>query len=200
MSYESHSGMNGDPVVKRLFDIGFSMIALTVLLIPFCIIALLVKFDSKGTVIYWSVRVGRDNTNFYMPKFRTMYKDAPEVPTNELDDPDKHITKIGRLLRKYSCDELPQFLSVLSGDMSVVGPRPMIPKVKELIDERTRTGVCSLRPGITGWAQINGRDNLSLKEKLCLETEYLHRQSLWFDLKIILKTIVYVVRARGVWH
>lgn len=161
---------------------------------------LVIKLDSKGPVIYWSERVGRFGRPFFMPKFRTMDIETPEMPTDQLVDPQRFITSCGRWLRKFSIDELPQLVSVLRGDMSLVGPRPMIPKLTGLVEIRRQAGVDALRPGITGWAQINGRDDLSEEEKVAFDVEYLLQQSLLFDIKIILKTFVYVIRAKSVWH
>jgi len=186
--------------MKRFLDIIISLIGLLLLAIPFLLIMVLVRLDSQGAPIYWSVRVGRNGQNFAMPKFRTMKITTPEVPSNNLQYPHQHITSVGKFLRKYSIDELPQLYSVLIGEMSLVGPRPMIPQLSEINDQRARSGVDTLRPGITGWAQINGRDELSNKEKLVLDEEYLRRSSIAFDAKILCLTVVYVLKSKGVWH
>ena len=187
-------------LIKRCLDIMLSALGLVVLCVPFLVIMLLIRLDSPGSPIYWSSRVGRFGRIFVMPKFRSMHIDTPEVPTDELEKPAERITRIGKWLRKYSIDELPQLFSVLRGDMSVVGPRPMIPKLSYVVESRRKAGVDVLRPGITGWAQINGRDDTSIENKIALDIEYLNQRSLAFDLKIMAKTVVYVLRAKGVWH
>jgi len=164
------------------------------------LLALLVKITSPGPVIYASNRVGFNNRIFLMPKFRTMKVNTPTVATHLLTNPDSHLTSIGSVLRKTSLDELPQLWSVLIGDMSLVGPRPALFSQADLIDARTKAGVHLLLPGITGWAQINGRDNLSIDQKVELDRQYLQQKSFWFDLKIMLLTVVRVFRRDDVSH
>ena len=187
-------------MLKRIFDVMFSIFALTVFAVPIMALMLLIPLTSPGPAIFWSERVGRGNTNFRMPKFRTMRSDAPVVATHLMSDPDTYLTPVGRFLRKTSLDELPQFWCVLTGTMSVVGPRPALFNQDDLIALRTKAGVDKLLPGLTGWAQINGRDELPIPEKVELDTEYMRRQSLWFDLKIVLMTISRVLFRQGVSH
>ncbi|MBW8815646.1 MAG: sugar transferase [Caulobacterales bacterium] len=186
--------------MKRALDIA---VALAGLLVGWPILlglALAIRLDSPGPAIHWSQRVGRGNRIFAMPKFRTMRVDTPDVATHLLPDPDRWITPLGRFLRRSSLDELPQLWSVLKGDMSLVGPRPALFNQDDLVALRTEAGVERLRPGVTGWAQINGRDELPIPEKVKLDREYLERMSLGFDLKIILATALAAVTARGVSH
>ena len=183
--------------MKRVVDILFSTVVLITLALPLLVFGLAVKFRSPGPALYWSKRIGRDETIFFMPKLRTMYLNAPLEPTSSLNNPEKHITPVGRFLRATSIDEFPQFYSVLKGDMSLVGPRPVIQAEKYIIQKRTQCGVNHLRPGITGWAQINGRDDLSDDQKVDLDLFYLLHQSLLLDLRIILHTVVYVLKERG---
>lgn len=185
---------------KRSLDILLGAPALIVLAIPIALIAILVRATSPGPAIHWSNRVGRYNRNFRMPKFRTMYTSTPDLPTHLLQDPGKWITPVGRVLRKTSLDELPQLWSVVKGDMSLVGPRPALHNQDDLVALRTARGVDRLRPGITGWAQINGRDELPIPVKAELDAEYLARSSLWFDLRIIFRTFVKVFGRDGVSH
>lgn len=185
---------------KRIFDIVFSFSVLVLASIPLAVTMLLIRMETKGNAIYWSERVGIDGSTYMMPKFRTMFVGTPELPTGELSNPGQYITGIGRRLRKSSLDELPQFYSVLVGHMSVVGPRPMIPQEQEIFRERVSTGVAALRPGITGWAQINGRDALSVEEKVALDVQYLQRRSFWFDLKIVFLTVGYVFKGKDISH
>ena len=163
-------------------------------------VALLVKLTSKGPAIYWSDRVGKDNVIFRMPKFRTMRTDTPVLATHLLNDPDHYLTPVGRFLRKSSLDELPQFLSVLKGDMSFVGPRPALFNQEDLIRLRKEKNIHHLVPGITGWAQINGRDELPIPVKVSFDEEYLRRQSFLFDMKIIWMTFLKVIKREGVSH
>lgn len=186
--------------MKRLFDFTFSLFALLMLAIPMVLLALFVKLTSKGPVLYWSDRVGRENTIFRMPKFRTMRSDTPAVPTHLLGDPDRWLTPIGNFLRKSSLDELPQLFSILIGDMSVVGPRPALFNQDDLIELRTTKGVHRLTPGLTGWAQINGRDELPIPVKVEFDEYYLNHRSLSLDLQIIFRTFVKVVKREGVKH
>lgn len=175
--------------MKRLLDISLSLSALLLLLPLMALIALLIKMESSGPALHLSRRIGRNTEIFLMPKFRSMRVGTPQVATHLLADPEIHLTKIGRFLRKTSLDELPQLWSVLRGDMSLVGPRPALFNQHDLIAMRLEAGVASLLPGITGWAQINGRDELPLERKVELEKDYLHRKSVLFDLQIITLTI-----------
>lgn len=186
--------------MKRLFDLCLGLSAAAILLLPVAVVALAVRLTSKGPALYWSDRVGRDNEIFRMPKFRSMRVGTPAVATHLLQDPDAHLTPIGSFLRKSSLDELPQLLSILKGDMSFVGPRPALFNQDDLIALRTANDVHHLVPGLTGWAQVNGRDELPIPEKVKLDVEYLQRQSLWFDIRILWLTFVKVVRRDGVTH
>jgi len=186
--------------VKRIFDLFLSLCLITVLLFPILVIAFLVKLTSKGPALYWSDRVGVGNGIFKMPKFRTMRIDTPAVATHLLEHPDEFLTPIGPFLRKSSLDELPQLCSVLKGDMSFVGPRPALFNQDDLIALRTEKGVHRLIPGITGWAQINGRDDIPIPKKVELEAYYLEHRSFFFDLKILVLTLVKVLRREGVTH
>ena len=186
--------------MKRLFDLTLVLCALPVLALPVLLIALLVRLTSPGPVLYWSDRIGRQNRMFRMPKFRSMRIGTPAVATHLLTDPDSHLTPIGSFLRKTSLDELPQLWSIFVGDMSFVGPRPALFNQHDLIDLRTKYAVHELVPGLTGWAQINGRDELPIPEKVALDIEYLRERSLWFDCCIIWKTALKVVRRDGVSH
>lgn len=186
--------------MKRLFDLIVGVCAGVVLLLPLVLVALAVRLTSKGPALYWSDRVGRNNTIFKMPKFRSMRMGTPAVATHLLKNPDAYLTPIGSFLRKSSLDELPQLWSILVGDMSFVGPRPALFNQHDLIELRTKAGVHDLVPGLTGWAQINGRDELPIPEKVALDVEYLHRKSLLFDIKIILLTAWKVVKRDNVTH
>jgi O-antigen biosynthesis protein WbqP len=186
--------------MKRLFDLTLALLLSLLLLLPALLIALLVRLTSAGPALYWSDRVGRDNAIFRMPKFRTMRIDTPAVATHLLGDPKTFLTPIGSFLRKTSLDELPQLWSILKGDMSFVGPRPALFNQHDLIELRTRCGVQRLLPGLTGWAQINGRDELPIPVKVEFDREYLERRSLRFDLRILLLTFIKVVRREGVTH
>ena len=186
--------------MKRLFDLVLCLVALALLLLPIIAVAVLVKLTSSGSALYWSDRVGRHNKIFNMPKFRSMRGGAPVVPTHMLANPEVHLTPIGSLLRKSSLDELPQLWSILVGDMSFVGPRPALFNQRDLIELRTQKGVHILMPGLTGWAQVNGRDKLPIPQKVSLDAEYLQRQSFWFDLKILWLTIWNVFQRDGVSH
>jgi O-antigen biosynthesis protein WbqP len=186
--------------MKRVLDLVLAVIASVIFFIPLCLLAVLVKATSKGPVFYWSDRVGRHNRIFSMPKLRTMRVDTPVVATHLLTDPQKFLTPIGGFLRKSSLDEIPQLWCIVRGDMSVVGPRPALFNQQNLIDMRTDQGVHMIRPGLTGWAQINGRDELPLPEKVKLDSDYLRRQSLGFDLKVIMLTVLKVVRRDGIVH
>lgn len=186
--------------MKRIFDLFLCFIAFIFLFILILLIALLVIFTSKGPVIFWSKRVGRNNHLFLMPKFRSMRVDAPEVATHLLNNPDQWLTPVGPFLRKSSLDELPQIWSIFKGDMSFVGPRPALYNQDDLIALRTLAGVHILKPGLTGWAQVNGRDELPIPEKVKLDQVYLQRQSFWFDAYIIWMTFLKVLRRDGVLH
>jgi O-antigen biosynthesis protein WbqP len=187
-------------MLKRALDIALASCALLALALPILLVAAWVKLTSPGPVLYWSDRIGRDNRIFRMPKFRSMRVDTPVVATHLLETPDRYLTPIGAILRKSSLDELPQLWSILAGDMSLVGPRPALHNQHDLIALRTERGVHALRPGLTGWAQINGRDEIPSPEKVDLDTFYLRHQSLALDLRILALTAVKVVRREGVAH
>ena len=186
--------------MKRFFDLILGLFASVVLLLPVLLVAMAVRLTSKGPALYWSDRVGRNNVIFKMPKFRSMRVGTPAVATHLLADARSHLTPIGSFLRKSSLDELPQLWSILAGDMSFVGPRPALFNQQDLIALRTEQGVHTLVPGLTGWAQVNGRDELPIPEKVKLDVDYLHRQSLWFDIRILWLTFVKVLRRDGVSH
>jgi O-antigen biosynthesis protein WbqP len=186
--------------MKRFFDLSLALIISTLLFMIIIFIAVSVRLSSKGTVLYWSDRVGRNNKIFKMPKFRSMLIDTPVVATNLLDNPDSYLSPIGGLLRQSSLDELPQLFSVFKGDMSFVGPRPALFNQDYLIKLRTQKSVDKLLPGITGWAQVNGRDELSITDKVALDVEYLNNQSFWFDIKILWMTFLKVIKRDGVSH
>jgi O-antigen biosynthesis protein WbqP len=186
--------------VKRLFDITLAAIAALLLCLPILLVALAVKLSSPGPVLYWSDRVGRRNRIFRMPKFRSMRVDTPAVATHLLANPGAYLTPIGSFLRKSSLDELPQLWSILKGDMSFVGPRPALFNQDDLVALRTACGVHELAPGLTGWAQVNGRDELPIPEKVRLDAEYMQRRSFAFDLRILWLTFVKVLRREGVSH
>ncbi len=185
---------------KRIFDIGLALLLSVCLLIPILMIALAVRLTSPGAALYWSDRVGRNNRIIKMPKFRSMRIDTPAVATHLLQNPDQWLTLIGSFLRKSSLDELPQLWSILKGDMSFVGPRPALFNQDDLITLRTEKGVHELVPGLTGWAQVNGRDELPIPQKVELDVEYLQQQSLRFDLKILWMTALKVMARDGVAH
>ena len=186
--------------MKRIFDVVLATGVAVVLALPILLIALLVRLTSPGPALYWSDRVGRDNRIFRMPKFRSMRIDTPAVATHLLENPDQWLTPIGSFLRKSSLDELPQLWSILSGDMSFVGPRPALFNQDDLIALRTEKEVHRLVPGLTGWAQVNGRDDLPIPKKVALDMEYLHRQSFFFDLKVLWLTFLKVITRDGVQH
>ncbi len=187
-------------ISKRCFDISLGTFVLLALLGVLTLVAMAVKLTSRGKVLYWSQRIGKDNTVFLMPKFRTMRTDTPVVATHLLANPDTYLTPVGKFLRTTSLDELPQLYSILMGHMSFVGPRPALFNQDDLIELRTRAGVHVLTPGLTGWAQVNGRDELPISEKVELDKVYLQKQSWFFDLQILLRTFVKVVRMDGVVH
>lgn len=184
--------------MKRLFDAAASGAALLLLAIPLLVVAAVVRLTSPGPALHWSKRVGRNNVLFAMPKFRTMRIDTPQVATHLLENADRWLTPPGAFLRRTSLDELPQLWSVLVGDMSLVGPRPALFNQDDLVALRTAAGVEALRPGVTGWAQINGRDEVSIPEKVALDAEYLRRRGFWFDLTILLRTVLPVVTGKDV--
>ena len=186
--------------MKRVFDLVLALIASLLLLIPVGLVALMVRLTSAGPIVYWSDRVGRHNKIFKMPKFRTMRVDTPAVATHLLPDPKQFLTPVGSFLRKSSLDELPQLWSILRGDMSFVGPRPALFNQYDLIELRSRYGVDGILPGLTGWAQINGRDELPIVDKVKLAVDYLQRRSLALDLRILFLTFLRVVRRDGVTH
>lgn len=186
--------------MKRFFDLTLAVLVLLVLLIPICLVAILVRATSPGPVLYWSDRVGRNNIIFKMPKFRSMRVGTPAVATHLLDNPGNYLTPIGSFLRKSSLDELPQLWSIFRGDMSFVGPRPALYNQHDLVELRTQCGVHVLVPGLTGWAQVNGRDELPIFKKVELDKEYLLRRSLMFDLKILFLTALKVIMRADVTH
>lgn len=186
--------------MKRIFDLALAVLAALMLAVPVLLVAVAVRLTSPGPALYWSDRVGRHNRIFKMPKFRSMRVGTPAVATHLLADPKAHLTPIGSFLRKSSLDELPQLWSILVGDMSFVGPRPALFNQHDLIELRTRLGVHELVPGLTGWAQINGRDELPIPDKVKLDAEYLQRQSLWFDIRILWLTFLKVIRRDGITH
>ena len=186
--------------MKRLFDLILAIFLILPLLIPFLILAILIIVTSKGPVLYWSDRVGKNNKIFKMPKFRSMVINTPTLATHLLDNPDSYLSPIGRFLRTTSLDELPQLFCILKGNMSFVGPRPALYNQYDLISLRTQEGVDKLAPGITGWAQVNGRDVLSISDKVLLDVEYQNRQSFWFDIKILWMTFFKVLKKEGVDH
>lgn len=185
---------------RYLFDIVIALCGLTIGAVPLAVIAMLVKATSRGPVLYWSKRVGVNNRLFDMPKFRTMRIDTPVVATHLLADPRRYLTPIGGFLRRSSLDELPQLLSMLRGDITLVGPRPALYNQLDLIELRTRKGVHTLVPGLTGWAQVNGRDDLPVPAKVEFDEHYLRHRSVGLDLRIVLLTIVKVLRGDGVTH
>jgi O-antigen biosynthesis protein WbqP len=186
--------------MKRIFDFTLAVLLITIFCIPIILVALMVKFTSKGPALYWSDRVGKDNVLFKMPKFRSMRTDAPVVATHLMADPKQYLTPIGSFLRKSSLDELPQLWNILIGDMSFVGPRPALYNQIDLVGLRTSMGVSTLTPGLTGWAQINGRDELPIPIKVEFDVEYLKCKSMRFDFYILWMTFLKVVRRDGVSH
>jgi O-antigen biosynthesis protein WbqP len=197
----SRRGFEADDVgMKRVVDILLCFLAMLVGLIPVLLVAIAIRFTSKGPVLYWSDRVGRNNAIFKMPKFRSMRVGTPAVATHLLDNPEAHLTPVGSFLRKSSLDELPQLWSILVGDMSFVGPRPALFNQLDLIELRTQKNVHILVPGLTGWAQVNGRDELPILQKVALDAEYLTRKGFWFDIKILWMTCLKVIQRNGVSH
>lgn len=192
--------MNLHNSVKRSFDIVLALIAGIILLLPGLVIALAVRLTSSGPILYWSERVGTNNHLFKMPKFRTMRVDTPAVATHLLQDPSYWLTPVGSFLRKTSLDEIPQLWSILRGDMSFVGPRPALFNQTDLINLRTEREIHRILPGLTGWAQVNGRDELPINLKVAFDEEYLKQQSIWLDVKIIVFTFLKVIQREGVSH
>lgn len=186
--------------MKRSIDLALALCAALFLFLPIVLVALAVRLTSKGPVLYWSHRVGRNNVLFEMPKFRSMLLDTPAVATHLLEDPKRYLTLIGGGLRRSSLDELPQLWSIIKGDMSIVGPRPALFNQHDLIALRTEMGVHALVPGLTGWAQINGRDELPIAQKVALDAEYFRRKCVAFDLHILLLTVVKVLRRDNIAH
>jgi len=186
--------------MKRIFDLLLGIAIFALFAAPMMLIVTAVFLTSKGSALYWSDRVGKNNEIFKMPKFRSMLTDTPAVATHLLDNSGAYLSSIGGFLRRYSLDELPQLFSVLKGDMSFVGPRPALYNQDDLIALRSEKGVDKLLPGITGWAQVNGRDELSIPDKVELDVEYLNRQSFWFDMKILWMTFLKVIKQDGVSH
>ncbi|WP_186450930.1 sugar transferase [Sporomusa sp. KB1] len=184
--------------MKRLFDIISSALAVLLFLPVFFIIAILIKADSKGPILFCQRRVGVNDKEFMMYKFRSMTAGTPEVATDQLSNSQAYITNVGYYLRKYSLDELPQLINILKGEMSVVGPRPALYNQYELREMRNKQGISALRPGLTGWAQINGRDEIGLGEKVAFDEQYRLRQSFYFDMKIIVYTFASVFSGSGV--
>jgi O-antigen biosynthesis protein WbqP len=186
--------------LKRIFDLALAMFASILLALPIFMVMLAVRLTSPGPAVYWSDRIGRNNRLFKMPKFRTMRVGTPAVATHLLADASSHLTPIGSFLRKSSLDELPQLWSILVGDMSFVGPRPALFNQQDLIALRKDQGVHTLMPGLTGWAQVNGRDELPIPEKVALDAQYLASQGFWFDFKILWLTFLKVIQRDGVSH
>jgi O-antigen biosynthesis protein WbqP len=200
ISVKIHSRQQHITTMKRLFDLLLAIAASLLLAVPFLLVWMAVRITSKGPALYWSDRVGCNNRIFKMPKFRSMRIGTPAVATHLLTDPGVYLTPIGSFLRKFSLDELPQLWSIIKGDMSFVGPRPALFNQEDLIALRTQYGVDKLVPGLTGWAQVNGRDELPIPDKVKLDVEYMQQESFWFDIKIIILTFVKVLRRDGVQH
>lgn len=189
-----------DEQMKRGFDFLLAIIFVLLLLFPMIVVAILVKLTSKGGIFYWSDRIGENGIVFNMPKFRSMSVNTPVITTHLLNNPDSYLTPIGGFLRRSSLDELPQLYSILKGDMSFVGPRPALFNQDDLIALRLEKGVDKLLPGLTGWAQVNGRDELSIVDKVNLDVEYISRQSFWFDIRILWMTFLKVIKQEGISH
>jgi O-antigen biosynthesis protein WbqP len=186
--------------MKRAFDLFMSLTMIAILFLLILMIAFLIKISSSGPILHWSSRVGKNNALFKMPKFRTMYLNTPTVATHLLKNPSLYLTPIGSFLRKTSFDEIPQLWSILVGDMSFIGPRPALFNQYDLIKLRTSKGVHHLMPGLTGWAQVSGRDNLSITKKVKFDTEYLKKKSFIFDLKILYLTFIKIIQREGIQH
>ena len=187
-------------MIKRLVDLWVGLVLLVIFLLPMVIIAIIIRINSKGPALHWSKRIGRDNTLFLMPKFRSMTLDAPQVATHLFQGSQSYVTQVGRFLRATSLDEIPQVWSVVKGDMSLVGPRPALFNQDDLVALRTEFGIHVLRPGVTGWAQVNGRDELPVPVKVKFDLEYLQKKNLLFDLKILFLTFSKVLTAEGIKH
>ena len=185
---------------KRIFDLAIAIPTGILLILPMMLVALCIKINSKGPILYWSDRVGRENHIFSMPKFRSMEIGAPALASHLLDNPNRYLTSVGKFLRQTSLDEVPQIWSILKGDMSLVGPRPALFNQEDLIQLRTERGIHHLPPGLTGWAQINGRDNLGIAEKVHLDEEYMKRRSILFDFKILCFTFFGVLSRDDISH
>ena len=186
--------------MKRLFDFTLAVLLLVILAFPMFLIAIIVSLTTKGSFLYYSDRVGRNNIIFKMPKFRSMHEDAPVLATHLMKNPDRFFSPLGAFIRRSSLDELPQLFSILKGDMSFVGPRPALFNQDNLIALRKKKGVDKLQPGVTGWAQINGRDNLSIPEKVTFDVYYLNRRSFWLDIKILWMTLLVVLKRNNIAH
>jgi O-antigen biosynthesis protein WbqP len=186
--------------MKRFFDLILSMLLIIFLLIPMGVVALAVLFTSNGPIIYWSKRIGMRNITFTMPKFRTMKTEAPDIATHLMKDPKQFLSPVGGFLRRYSLDELPQLFSIFKGDMSFVGPRPALFNQYDLITLRSEKKLDQLLPGLTGWAQVNGRDDLSIHSKVLLDAEYMEKKSFLFDLQILWLTFIRVIKKSGISH
>jgi O-antigen biosynthesis protein WbqP len=186
--------------LKRAIDIVLSLLLIAVLLIPCLFIGLLIRWSSPGPAIHWSKRVGRYNRTFFMPKFRTMAVDVPQVATHLLSESSSYVTRVGAILRKLSLDEIPQLWSILRGDMTFVGPRPALFNQHDLVALRTEKGIDQLVPGLTGWAQVNGRDDLPIPVKVEFDHDYLQRHSMWMDLKILVRTFTKAAKGENVSH
>lgn len=185
--------------VKRIFDFMYALIGLIVLMPLFVLIGLIIKIDSKGPIFFAQRRIGKDQKEFKMLKFRTMRSDTPHnIPTHLMKEPGKYITRVGKILRKTSLDELPQFINILKGDMSFVGPRPALYNQDDLVEEREKYGVHKVLPGVTGWAQVNGRDTLPIPDKAKLDGEYIKHFGLWTDAKLLIKTVFAILKSDGV--
>jgi len=186
--------------MKRLFDLILATLITLTLLLPMLVISVIISLTSKGPVLHWSNRVGLKGVVFKMPKFRSMREDTPPLATHLIPNPDEFITPIGGFFRRTSLDELPQLYSIFKGDMSFVGPRPALFNQDDLISLRSEKGIDKLVPGVTGWAQVNGRDLLAIIEKVKLDEEYMYKQSFWFDLKILWMTFLIVINKQGIAH
>jgi O-antigen biosynthesis protein WbqP len=186
--------------MKRIFDLILSVMIIVIMAAPMIVIVIAIRLTSKGSIFYWSDRVGKDNKIFSMPKFRSMRIDAPTLATHLLENPNIYLYPVGGFLRRTSLDELPQLFSILKGDLSFVGPRPALFNQYDLISLRTDVSVDKIMPGITGWAQVNGRDKLSITDKVLLDKEYLNRQSFWFDIEILWMTFLKVIKRENVTH
>ena len=186
--------------MKRIFDILFSVILIFLFFIPIVIIGIIIKIDSNGPVIHWSKRIGMNNKLFSMPKFRTMFLDTPNVATHLMKNSENYITKVGSFLRLSSIDEIPQIISIFRGDLSFIGPRPALFNQDDLIALRKKYGIDKIKPGLTGWAQVNGRDRITIEEKVELEREYIEKQNILFDLYILLLTIKVLINKTYIKH